>query len=595
MKINHQSLFIAGVAIACLIFSPFILDFTLTPRFIALAALMLATFQLAHRRDFSWKIDLVMAAYCAYAFFCCVSTAWAINKAEAIFESGRVVLGLFVFGYLSHISGSEKTRGNLLKTAMFICLVALAAGFYQLVRSGSLKKEDVYLVTGISGHKNLFASFLVLNFFFLWLAFRDFKGRWKVLAETLITLSVLMLFILRTRAVVAGGISAAVCFFVFSIIQKRRKEMTLKSVYILSVIFLLLANIFFMAILPSVLSKVAGRPGAEPGKYSALVPDPERVMLWHKTYHLVDKNTLAGTGAGNWQVQFPDATLTGLYRAEDLNYTFQRPHNDLLWILSETGLIGFNLYLLFIFLMLFYALKLHIEGQRDALPGAIIISAFMAVSFFDFPRERIEHIIFFSLILGMLHSRIQSSNSVQDLIIKMRPSLARLFFSIVALFITFAGMLRYRGEFHSRKMYDEKAKGNLNGVIRQGKSAMSFAYTLDPTSVPIPWYTGNAQAILGNYGQAKNDFIHSHSLNPYNRNVLNDLASACALTGDTTSAIQYYLVAARISPRFDEPKLNLAALYIRQNKYMEARAVLNSLYHDSPRRSDYEVIVNMKK
>ena len=595
MKITHQKLFIAGVIISCFIFSPFILDFTLTPRFIALAVLMLATFQLAHRNDFTWKIDLVLAIYCAYAFFCCISAAWAINKAEAVFESGRVILGLFVFGYLSHISGNDRMRANLVKMAVFICLVALIAGFYQLARTGSLKKEDVYLVTGISGHKNLFASFLVLNFFFLWLGFRDFSGRWKLLAGMIIALSVVMLIILRTRAVIAGGVSVALCVIIFNVIRNRVKELKIRTVYILSAMSLLLVNIFFMVVLPSVVSKVATRPGADPGSYSTLVPDPERVMLWHKTYQLVDKNMLTGTGAGNWQVQFPDATLTGLYRAEDLNYTFQRPHNDFLWILSETGLIGFNLYLLFIFLLLFHLLKLHVAGHSDALPGAIVVSAFLFVSFFDFPKERIEHIIFFNLVLGMLHFRIQSTQPLRGINIKMRPSLARLFFSIAALFITFTGMLRYRGEFHTRKMYDEKSKGNLNGVIRQGNSAQSFAYTLDPTSVPISWYTGNAQAILGNYSQAKNDFLKAYAFNPYNRNVLNDLASSCTLTGDTTSAIQYYLEAARISPRFDEPKLNLAALYIGQNKIFEAEAVLKTLYHDSPRRTSYEAIVSLKK
>lgn len=37
----------------------------------------------------------------------------------------------------------------------------------------------------------------------------------------------------------------------------------------------------------------------------------------------------------------------------------------------------------------------------------------------------------------------------------------------------------------------------------------------DPTSLPIKWYTGNSYALIGNYVQAKKDFIDAYSLNPY--------------------------------------------------------------------------------
>jgi O-antigen ligase len=599
MKIQHQLLFIAGIFITCIVFSPFVLDFTLTPRFTALAILMLITVLLVHKDNFTWRVDPIMATYFSYVIFCCLSVFWSVNKAEAIFEASRVALGFFVFACMSQLSGNITARNRIIQLSVIITLVAVIVGAYQLIKSGSLNKEDAYLVTGISGHKNLFSSFLLLNLFFLWLGTREFKGTWKNLARLGIALCILMLLFLRTRAI-AAGITVS-CFFalILYLASLRTLEITRRAVFILTAAALAAANIFYLVILPGLLSEMTAQPGAKPGKYSAIVPDPERVMLWDKTYHLIHKKPFIGTGAGNWQVLFPDATLSGLYRAEDLNYTFQRPHNDLLWILSETGLTGFNLFLCFIFLLFFQLIRSHLAKKpgdnKVEAAGALLIIAYLTVSFFDFPKERIEHIIFFNLTLGMLYTKIQIAHPLPVTTIKMNPRLARLSLSFVALFIIYVGVLRYRGEYHTRKMMDQKFSGNFNAMIRAGKSALSFAYTLDPTSVPVRWYTGNAQAALGNYRQAHKDFLLAHTENPYNRNVLNDLASSLILTGDTAAAINYYNEAARISPRFDEPKLNLAALYIRQNNFAKADHCLRSIYHDSQRRSTYQAIVNMNK
>jgi Flp pilus assembly protein TadD len=129
-------------------------------------------------------------------------------------------------------------------------------------------------------------------------------------------------------------------------------------------------------------------------------------------------------------------------------------------------------------------------------------------------------------------------------------------------------------------------------VVKAGQRALSIAYTLDPTSVPIYWYIGNARVLLKDDAQAKTDFIQAYYYNPYNRNVLNDLASSYAKNNQLTLAKTYYLEASRISPRFDEPKLNLAAIYIGQKQYGLAAHCLKSLYHDSERRTNYQKIVD---
>jgi len=140
-------------------------------------------------------------------------------------------------------------------------------------------------------------------------------------------------------------------------------------------------------------------------------------------------------------------------------------------------------------------------------------------------------------------------------------------------------------------MYSFKSSGSHNDVISAGNTAYNFFYTLDPTSVPLPWYTGNAYASAGNFLKAYGDLQLAYRLNPFNRNVLNDLASAHVFQGDTSSAITYYKEASRISPRYDEPKLNLAAIYIARKNYARADSCLSTIMHDSDRRSRYQAIV----
>ena len=63
-------------------------------------------------------------------------------------------------------------------------------------------------------------------------------------------------------------------------------------------------------------------------------------------------------------------------------------------------------------------------------------------------------------------------------------------------------------------------------------------------------------------------------------------------TNDINIAKAYYVEACRISPRFDDPKLNLTALYFNQKEFEKADSCLKTLLHDSERRTKYQTMVN---
>jgi O-antigen ligase len=596
------NLFPIGILLSSLIYSSSVLDFTLTPRLISISVTLLICFFLVwkEKETINTKPDIILVTYAGFVIFSCLSTLWAHTISEAIFENSKVIISfmVFSFAYVALQKDKDHTLHMLCRMAVLLVLVEATLVSLQLRQLVSFNKELLYNVTGANSHKNLVSSFLFTTLFFLIIGFLKQKSIWKYLSLLGVFLNLTMIVILQTKAVwIAMVLAALICFFLFIY---KRFNIRLPFKWTLIMVMILL-NVFFVFIQPKIIERglTFNKSQIEANAYSGKTElDNERLELWNKTYVMISKHPIVGVGSGNWQIHFPDATLKGMYRAEDLNYTFQRPHNDVLWIIAETGFVGFNLFFLFIVSILILLLnavsKLHHEKKptTELILCIATIVGFFTASFFDFPKERIEHLIWINLVFALAWYFIKEQDLLKDIITLTKKRSVIFVTMIIASAIGIIGFYRYQGEYFTRKMYDQKRLNDNAGVIRESKKALSFVYTLDPTSLPLKWYSGNSYALLGNYPQSKADFLEAYKLNPYNRNVLNDLASAYVNTGEIAIAESYYREACRISPRFDDPKLNLTALYFNQQKFQKADSVLKTLLHDSERRTKYQTVVD---
>lgn len=598
-------IFFTGIVISSFIISPDVMDLTLVARFITLSLFLFLVFALfvQKARVLRIKADLSLAAYALYTVFCCCSILWAHTTSEALFESAKILLGFCVF--LLTVFTLRRDEGvwmnRLLKFSTVLFFLEMVIIVTQMTDLGDLEKDSLYGISGMNGHKNLLASFLLLNLFFLLKALYQFKKTWKILAIVALILNLAMIGLLQTKAVWLGLVIALLTYAAAHLFMSMRKKVRMRfNIYAGIGIVMLLANLFFLKVLPSAIDRgLSYNQGVkvEGVNTASRELDDERLMLWQKTHAVFLEKPLLGTGMGNWQIWYPKAGLDQLWRAEELNYTFQRPHNDWLWILSETGLIGFNLFLLFIVSILAFLLKAalaaadDIPKRRRLIAYIAIISAYHTAAFFDFPRERMEHTIWINLVLGMAYAEIRNSLSLAAFPALTIHRLHYLAIAAVLFFITTIGVLRHQGEYSLRNLYVAKNRGDRQQVIHFSQSAESFAYTIDPTSMPLCWYSGNAKAQNKDFAGAHQDLLKAYTLTPYNRNVLNDLASSYAIRNETETAKKYYKESARISPRFDDPKLNLAAMYIREENYSMALYWLSRLNHPSERRSAYETIV----
>lgn len=593
---------ITGLAVTSIIASPFVLDFTLTARFITLAATLFLFFLfIPSKKINSFELTPLILAYVAYVLFALISISWANTKSEAIFDVSKLILAFAVF--LTAGLFMKERPSFFEKSLLRLPAVVFSIGFivllYQLNHLKNFTKESMYELTGINGHKNLYSSFIFLNLFFLGRNLFQDNKKWKIISIICIILSVGILILLRTKAAWLG--IGTVVLFCACLYPARKLDLQKLNFYVTTFLLLVIINLFFFFALQPLVEKTIKRNAEiikqDPTSRQKTELDNERLVLWDKTYNVFKEHPFAGTGAGNWQIFYPNETLRGLWRAEDMNFTFQRPHNDFLWILSETGIIGFNLFLFFLIALVVVALKgvriyeYQKPAQLELILGIAFLLGYLVISFFDFPKERIAHLSWSNLLFALLYHRASQAGALPAFktvhIAEIRP-LALL----ILAFVLLTGILRYKGEFYTRKMYDQRNLSNYSGVIDLAEKAGSFAYAIDPTSIPLSWFTGNAHASLQNYTAAQKDFEKAYRLNPYNRNVVNDLASSYAFTGNKEMAKKLYIETSRISPRFDEAKLNLAAIYIQEQKFSEASTVLDSIYHDSERRTQYRNMVN---
>ena len=393
-----------------------------------------------------------------------------------------------------------------------------------------------------------------------------------------------------------GIILFILCAVLLNVCSIKIKEINPSKTTRIVLTNLLIVNIIFLLFLPKLIDTYNNN---KPLTYnqediSDLSTFSERIQVWQKTYDIINDNILFGVGSNNWRINVPNYSLPSLYRVTDLNTTFKRPHNDFLWVLAEYGLIGFNLfYILFIYIVVLLLSKKNNKNKIHNIVLSSGIIGFLAISFFSFPSERVEHNILLAILLAISTYNINKNNPnqlpIKTIII---PRSFLLIILPISIFINYINLVNIKGEYFTKKLYVERAKKNNDEVIKLSDYANSLFYSVDPTTVPINWYKGNANINLENYTDAMADFKNAIKTVPYNHYLINDLGSLHYVQNNEDSAIFYYKESVRINPRFDDPKLNLTVIYINKGNYKEAKKWNESIFHDSERRSKYRKIIN---
>ena len=605
-----------GIIVSCVIGLPNLYDKFLIARFVAAATGLAILFLFSLFGKKRWPIPNTPVFYINLLFtlLCGCSILWATNTAEAVFAfSTQLMTPLLVIVFFSLFSAElRSTQKALWISAAIILAVYLFFAVIQLFHVESFSFEQLYRVSGINGHKNLLAAMLFVLSAFLLTSFSIFESKLlKGLSVFMFAVAIIVIILLKSRAVLLGLIVAGICFGIMLLLRVcycKEQTAALRIDYVQSSICegrsnpyksalrraqgpqLILSIILVYAFITVGLRWFADHSVPHTSEKSEIEHNmlstsslAERCLLGDKTYHIADKHPLTGCGIGNWQIHFPDAGLEGLYRSDVWNVNFTKPHNEYLGVLSETGYLGLLLYIIFLVSMtvgVFFALC-KTQKRKEFLFGAIILSLFVGGcvnALFDFPNSRIEHVVWMGILMANLLHIIR-----QDQQKALRKGWNVVFLS-VALMLLAVGGFRLKGDRNTFRMQQALKASDWGAVERYGHQALSVFYTIDPVGLPLNWYLGKAEKQMGN-PLAINSFRKAYHFAPYCKENLNDLGLAEYYTAHDLEKAEFCLKEAiRISPNYLYPYLNLAYIYLSENEPQKAKAVADGIYFDEHKR-----------
>ncbi|MCX6271860.1 MAG: O-antigen ligase family protein, partial [Bacteroidetes bacterium] len=286
----------------------------------------------------------------------------------------------------------------MIKSVIVFCVIVTGISLFQLFilsLSADNFLENIYRINATSANKNLLASILFLTLPFILNALYLSKRRKIFLIILLFIILVLILFIQSKAVIVALIVSG----FIFIFLNKGSIITKTKSIYVILIsTFIIIFTVFLTFQHKDFLSRITNT-------HTAFT----RLRLWDNSVRMAEENVFLGVGAGNWQVNFPKYGLDK-FDVNDVKIgmtTYQRPHNDFLWVLCETGIFGGISYLLIFVVILIYLFKLYknVQDQENIYFYSSFYAAivgYLLIAFVDFPMERIEHQLLLYLIFSII-------------------------------------------------------------------------------------------------------------------------------------------------------------------------------------------------
>gem|GEM_PF-2720254 len=603
------------------VFSSDLQDAEQSPRFLALSVIItissILTLFLAYQNKVSIKKDKLFIVVLLFLLLQILAFSRAINWGDALFELLKSLLffSLF-FQFILLFSADEKNKFIFLKTFPLTALIFVGIALYLLIPS-----FETYLQTGKSidinwkvasslGNKNFFAEtiFLLLPFILL-LAFGHFSkltnlplpgrgikavedrkvsfdrapfvtnGVWRIICAGVAILNILVIIILQTLSTWFALVAAFSVVLLIVIVLRKQIFINLKSLrsFYLGVTAIIVcafvgAFVIVQAIGTNSIKKRIHTFQNLLDPYSVETLELyqnstyERIILWKNSLSIISDYPLIGAGMANWKIINPTYGMGSAKHMTKGKIRFIHPHNDLLLVASETGLIGLALFLSFLSLLFYYTYSL-LKNSLDPKSNAFAISAiflltgFIIIAIFSMPMIRIFPPIILMLtgaliVSKYLQKREQTSTYSKNLILTVLSISVSV--SIVA---SVLGYIRLTSDLKLTAALREEKNNNFQGMKMYLGKIDKDIFSMDATITPIAWFEGFASFYQGDHDGAFKFFKEAEKVNPNHVMVLNDLGTCYNLNGDIKTAVQYYQKALKLQPSFDDAILNLSIMY----------------------------------
>lgn len=576
---------------------PSVIDGYLVGRFLFISILGFGAYVMMLRRAGTIKLNFLDLFVSLYIFYNYISLSWtALPSAGLPALQTTFLFGFFYFYFRSMGEGLYSKQVFWMINGM--SLLAIGFALYHTAVAGytfGLDGDNIYKVATMNGHKNLFSSFAFLLIGVQTYGMFRHKSTWWQL--TLVAVLFILIVILRSRAALLAVFIFGL-ILIFALVQGKMKHIERKRFWQI----LIGSSALFAAALLLLMSTSTTQDLNKllPTNFLSTLSGQERSFVWYKTIQQLSDNWLLGSGIGNWKINFQALNIDGAFRLQTLNAVFTRTHNDFLEVFSELGLFGILSFLsIFIIAIVGLVQKKTKESkfQRFSLVGALV--GYMVISFFDFPKERVEHNLLLAFVLA-------SSSAFQtwDLPLKLERFLYNMSLRKTMLLMVFLGLcfnILFANQWilstkKMMKVLDYQRQNNWAMVSTNASSAYHTLYQIDHTASAVKWYEGLGLYHQEKFAEAEEAFDIAIAQTPYHFRLCNDFASCKVKLGKYSEAIPAYERAIFINPEYEDARFSIAYVFAQLGRFDEATAQVNETKNNPTKKQIFlDEIDKMRK
>lgn len=495
----HLGLFTAGVVLVPLAFHGDLAAYAVLPKLaiahlVALLVSVLWASGIVSGRLALPRSPLMLPA--AAFFFLSALSALASGN---LFAASAFVSHQIAYGAIFLLAAACLRRDGVKELLTAIAGVGLLIALLGLMESFGLGSAWLPLSDGrpsaTFGYRNFAASWLVAAIplaSVLWLWDSSRRARWLGVISV-VAMSLLLVYT-RSRGAWAGLSIAAIVAGTgalwlgepSSIFQrlKRQPPIRLALAAVAAAIFLLLAGRNPTIRGPE--SRAIDEKKADLSAAFATSLDPGadkgRLAMWQATAAMIQDAPVLGVGPGNWEFIYP---LYDHGRMMTFATAPQRPHNDLLWIASEAGLLALLAYL-WLLASATICLVSIAQSRPEDLPVALGLGAVLVAttvhSLFSFPRVLPATSYYVWMSLGLTAALHTAPRPLKRPVLPHPAArLTAVLLPIVLLFALGITAREIRFDVHYRSVLAADAGGDMATVWRESEGALK-AGPFNPTA-----------------------------------------------------------------------------------------------------------------
>ncbi|MBI2945140.1 MAG: tetratricopeptide repeat protein [Candidatus Wallbacteria bacterium] len=530
------------------------------------------------------RLTAPILAYLGATALACVQ---ALNGADAI--DGALQQGLpCVLALVLLVRGvSARAAEGFVTCCLISGSIAVTVGLAQYcgVETESWGIRQVIKPASIFGNKNMAAEYLLAVLPYA--LYRWEQAAYRGFHSVVIAALLAFLFVSKTKATWVG---TAVLLGLFawramaSVNLRVRLKDAAPSIAAVAFVFLLLAN------LPSILADnrelglKAVAAAAKETEGSARV----RLALWANSIPMLKEFPLLGVGPNNWYLHYPkyafammhDPTFSTAAQAE-------HPHNDLIQIVGEVGLLGAAASVWIVVVLVLLALSNPLLSADDETPAtrrnvfvSLSLLGILIDGIFAYPLHLAPGAGCFFVGAAILVTFTPGSESKPWRIPGGAPVVVAL--ALVSAMAGLRDVRILRANYHYRLGAISMAGSQWKDAERHISDSLEF----DATRYRTHSVLGRCLAMQGRLKDSIEQYRQALACHPNQINVLYNLAHSLRGAGQTEEAMKILERSLEVVPRFTEGLYLLGSFQKETGKRESAITTFRKLTEVSPAYAD---------